>query len=110
MRPEALQFDKPCPRSGHSCVKGRFAYGYATHQVRILKPMIRDTIGEAWREVSWAEAMKLVAVRKWGIQSKYGRNSVGVITSSRCMDEERRPHQFFPAESCGNGPDPREPP
>ena len=26
---------------GHSCVKGRFAFGYATHKERILKPMIR---------------------------------------------------------------------
>ena len=26
---------------GHSCVKGRFAWGYATHRDRILKPMIR---------------------------------------------------------------------
>ena len=29
---------------GHSCVKGRFAWGYATHQERILKPMVRDKI------------------------------------------------------------------
>ena len=27
---------------GHSCVKGRFAYGYATHSDRMLKPMIRS--------------------------------------------------------------------
>ncbi len=28
---------------GHSCVKGRFAYGYAQHKDRILSPMIRET-------------------------------------------------------------------
>ena len=39
---------------GHSCVKGRFAYGYATHKDRILKPMIRGQIEDPWREVSWA--------------------------------------------------------
>jgi formate dehydrogenase major subunit len=44
---------------GHSCVKGRFAYGYATHKDRILKPMIRETITDPWREVSWDEAMAL---------------------------------------------------
>ena len=27
---------------GHSCVKGRFAWGYTTHKERILKPMIRE--------------------------------------------------------------------
>ncbi|MFN3576704.1 MAG: formate dehydrogenase subunit alpha [Tabrizicola sp.] len=73
---------------GHSCVKGRFAYGYAMHQDRILKPMIRETITEPWREVSWAEAMEFAAARMKGIQARYGRNSVGVITSSRCTNEE----------------------
>ncbi len=73
---------------GHSCVKGRFAYGYATHQDRILKPMIRDSINDPWQEVSWAEAMEFAANRMKGIQAKYGRNSVGVITSSRCTNEE----------------------
>ena len=29
---------------GHSCVKGRFAWGYATHQDRITTPMIRKKI------------------------------------------------------------------
>jgi hypothetical protein len=46
---------------GHSCVKGRFAWGYANHAERILNPMIRDTIDEPWREVSWEEAMSFAA-------------------------------------------------
>ncbi|MBS3978419.1 MAG: formate dehydrogenase subunit alpha [Rhodobacteraceae bacterium] len=73
---------------GHSCVKGRFAYGYATHQDRILKPMIRENISDPWQEVSWAKAMEFAAAKMKGIQAKYGRNSVGVITSSRCTNEE----------------------
>ena len=73
---------------GHSCVKGRFAYGYATHQDRILKPMIREAISDPWCEVSWEEAMEFAAARMKAIQAKHGRNSVGVITSSRCTNEE----------------------
>ncbi|WP_438986201.1 formate dehydrogenase subunit alpha [Marivivens donghaensis] len=73
---------------GHSCVKGRFAYGYATHQDRILNPMIRDTIDEPWREVSWDEALTFAATRMRGLQEKYGQKSIGVITSSRCTNEE----------------------
>ena len=73
---------------GHSCVKGRFAYGYASHQDRILSPMIRDSINDPWKEVSWAEAMEFAANRMKGIISKYGQKSVGVITSSRCTNEE----------------------
>src|SRR5579883_1478308 len=73
---------------GHSCVKGRFAWGYAIHKERILKPMIRETISEPWREVSWDEAFNFAAAKFKAIQTKYGRDSVGGITSSRCTNEE----------------------
>ncbi|MFN5526198.1 formate dehydrogenase subunit alpha [Bradyrhizobium sp.] len=73
---------------GHSCVKGRFAYGYATHKERILKPMIRESIDQPWREVSYDEAFTFAAQKMRGIQAKYGRDSIGGITSSRCTNEE----------------------
>jgi formate dehydrogenase major subunit len=73
---------------GHSCVKGRFAWGYANHKERILKPMMRETIAEPWREVTWEEAIGRVASEFKRIQGTYGRGSVGGITSSRCTDEE----------------------
>ncbi len=73
---------------GHSCVKGRFAWGYATHKDRILKPMIREKITDPWREVSWEEAIGRVASEFKRIQSKYGRGAIGGITSSRCTNEE----------------------
>jgi formate dehydrogenase major subunit len=73
---------------GHSCVKGRFAIGYATHPDRILKPMIRAKISDPWREVSWEEAIRHSASEFKRIQAKYGRDSIGGITSSRCTNEE----------------------
>ena len=73
---------------GHSCVKGRFAIGYATHQDRILKPMIRAKISDPWREVSWEEAIGYAAGEFKRLQAKYGRDSIGGITSSRCSNEE----------------------
>jgi formate dehydrogenase major subunit len=73
---------------GHSCVKGRFAIGYATHPDRILKPMIRSKISDPWREVSWDEAIGYAASEFRRIQAKYGRDSIGGITSSRCTNEE----------------------
>jgi formate dehydrogenase major subunit len=73
---------------GHSCVKGRFAWGYATHRDRILNPMIREKISDPWREVTWDEAIAHTAAEFKRIQAKYGRNSVGGITSSRCTNEE----------------------
>jgi formate dehydrogenase major subunit len=73
---------------GHSCVKGRFAWGYATHKERILKPMIRSKITDPWKEVSWDEAFAYTAAEFKRIQAQYGRGSVGGITSSRCTNEE----------------------
>lgn len=73
---------------GHSCVKGRFAYGYAAHRDRVLKPMIRDRIEDPWREVSWEEAIAYTARRFREIQARYGKGAIGGITSSRCTNEE----------------------
>ncbi len=73
---------------GHSCVKGRFAWGYATHQERITKPMIRVNISDPWREVSWDEAFSHTASELARISAKYGKNALGGITSSRCTNEE----------------------
>ncbi|HLQ13970.1 MAG TPA: formate dehydrogenase subunit alpha [Steroidobacteraceae bacterium] len=73
---------------GHSCVKGRFAMGYTTHPDRIMKPMIRASINDPWQEVSWETAIGHAASELRRIQSKYGRDSIGGITSSRCTNEE----------------------
>jgi formate dehydrogenase major subunit len=73
---------------GHSCVKGRFAWGYTTHKERILHPMIREKITDPWREVSWEEAFDYAASEFKRIQAEYGRDSIGGITSSRCTNEE----------------------
>ena len=73
---------------GHSCVKGRFAWGYSTHRERVLDPLIRESIHDPWRKVSWEEAIQYSAKRFKEIQEEHGRKSVGGITSSRCTNEE----------------------
>src|SRR5262245_19003111 len=73
---------------GHSCVKGRFAFGYAHHKDRILKPMMRESIDQPWREVSWEQAIERVASEFKRLQSTHGRLAIGGITSSRCTNEE----------------------
>jgi formate dehydrogenase major subunit len=87
---------------GHSCVKGRFAFGYATHTDRITTPMVRDSIDQPWRKVSFEEAFEFAAKRIHGIQAKYGRNSVGGITSSRCTNEETYLVQKLVRAAFGN--------
>jgi formate dehydrogenase major subunit len=73
---------------GHSCVKGRFAWGYAQHQDRVLKPMVRESIDQPWREVSWEEALSFAASRFKAIAAQHGNNALGGIVSSRCTNEE----------------------
>ncbi|MDM4768015.1 formate dehydrogenase subunit alpha [Pelomonas sp. SE-A7] len=73
---------------GHSCIKGRFAWGYATHADRITKPMIRASIDDPWQEVSWEAALTHAASEFRRLQAKYGKDSIGGITSSRCTNEE----------------------
>ena len=73
---------------GHSCVKGRFAFGYATHKDRITEPMIRENITDPWHTVSWDEAYKFAADGLKTAQEKYGVKAIGGITSSRCTNEE----------------------
>ncbi|MFO1054949.1 MAG: formate dehydrogenase subunit alpha [Planctomycetota bacterium] len=87
---------------GHSCVKGRFAWGYATHPDRIKKPMIRSSIDEPWREVGWDEAIAHTANEFRRIQAKYGRGSIGGITSSRCTNEETYLVQKLVRAAFGN--------
>lgn len=88
--------------NGHSCVKGRFAFGYATHGDRVTEPMIRDSIEEPWKRVSWDEAVTFAAGRIRAIQEQYGRESVGGITSSRCTNEETYLVQKLVRAAFGN--------
>jgi len=87
---------------GHSCVKGRFAFGYATHADRITTPMIREKIGDPWRKVSWEEAIAHAASEFKRIQAKHGRGAVGGITSSRCTNEETYLVQKLVRAAFGN--------
>ena len=87
---------------GHSCVKGRFAWGYASHPDRILNPMIRAKTSDPWKEVSWDEAIAHVAAEFKRIQAKAGKDSIGVITSSRCTNEETFLVQKLARAAFGN--------
>ncbi len=87
---------------GHSCVKGRFAWGYATHKDRITTPMIRKSIHDPWEKVTWDVAINYAASEMQRIQKKYGRDSVGAISSSRCTNEEVYVVQKLVRAALGN--------
>ena len=87
---------------GHSCVKGRFAWGYTTHKDRITTPMIRKSIKDSWEKVTWDEAINYAASEIKRIQKKHGFDSVGAISSSRCTNEETYLMQKIVRAAFGN--------
>lgn len=92
-------YEAPVNR-GNLCVKGRFGYDFIQHPDRITKPLIRregvtDTSPEVlknpmavFREAEWDEALNLVASKFTELRDKYGTDSVGGFSSSRCTNEE----------------------
>jgi formate dehydrogenase alpha subunit len=78
--------DGPVNR-GQACVKGRFGLDEIVHHPdRLTTPLIRR--GGRLEEASWEEALNLVAERFSEIKNKYGPNSLGAFSSSRCTNEE----------------------
>ncbi len=79
--------------SGHTCLKGRFAFKFYKHPERLQYPMIRKN-GNLER-VSWDEAYDFIANKLVEIKSKYGPNAIGGISSARCTNEENYLMQKF---------------
>ncbi len=88
--------------AGHACIKGRFAWGYATHPERITTPMIRAKVSDPWRKVSWQEALDHAAGEFRRIQKTHGVHSIGAIASSRCTNEEDYLVQKLARAAFGN--------
>ncbi len=78
-------YDAPVNK-GNLCIKGRYGYDFIHHKDRITTPLIRE--GDGFREASWDEALTLVAERFNALIKKYGADTVGGFSSSRCTNEE----------------------
>jgi formate dehydrogenase major subunit len=75
------------PANGVStCVKGKFAWDHINHKDRLTIPLIRE--GDEFREASWEEALSLMARRLSEIKAQSGPDSIGLISSSKCTNEE----------------------
>ena len=73
---------------GKLCIKGWNAHGFVHHPDRLTKPLIRDEKGGPLREVSWDEALDLVASRLNQIQADHGPDAIGFLASAKCTNEE----------------------
>jgi formate dehydrogenase major subunit len=69
-----------------TCIKGKFGWDYVNSADRLTKPLVRE--GDGFREVSWEEALSLVARRFAEIKAETGPDSLAFISSSKCTNEE----------------------
>jgi formate dehydrogenase major subunit len=80
------------------CVKGRYGYDYIHHPDRLLKPRVRKYLLEGvprkavergeWVEVDWDTALNIACQKLREIRNTHGGDSVGVLTSAKCTNEE----------------------
>jgi formate dehydrogenase (NADP+) alpha subunit len=100
---------------GWTCVKGRFGHDYVHHPDRLTKPKvrryllegkekadIRDSIRDTrtanneeqistpwdWVETDWETALDITARKLREIRDTFGGDSIGVLASAKCTNEE----------------------
>lgn len=76
-----------------TCVKGKFGWEFVNSPERLLHPLIRK--GDRFVQVSWDEALDYTATRLREIRDNYGPDAIGVISSSKCTNEENYLMQKF---------------
>jgi predicted molibdopterin-dependent oxidoreductase YjgC len=72
---------------GKLCIKGWQGYGFVNNKDRLKSPLIKDE-KEQFKVASWETAIGLVHDKLSDIISKYGPDSVGILASARCTNEE----------------------
>jgi formate dehydrogenase alpha subunit len=71
---------------GNTCVKGRFGFDYVHNPDRLREPLIRE--GGKLRPASWDEALHRVTEELKRIKTQHGPDSIGVLVSAKCTNEE----------------------
>lgn len=86
----------------HLCVKGRYGYDFIHHTDRLTKPMVRQYLLDEykgkpsprpagrgpWVETDWDTALDITAGKLRHARDTYGADTVGVLTSAKCLNEE----------------------
>ena len=87
------------PNNGNLCVKGKFAYNFINHKDRLKKPLIKKD--GKFAEAGWDEAIDFISSRLKDIKEKHGPDSIGVLSSARCTNEENYVIQKFARAAIG---------
>jgi predicted molibdopterin-dependent oxidoreductase YjgC len=80
---------------GNLCVKGRFGYDFVYSPDRLDTPLVRRHRRAEPQPSGWNEALDVVADRLGAIRREYGPESVAVLASAKCTNEENYLLQKF---------------
>jgi formate dehydrogenase alpha subunit len=95
----SVRADEKSPvNEGELCVKGRFGLDFVNHSDRLTRPLIRkdgasktdvfDPPSDAFREADWDEALSLVAENLSVVRDRHGPDSIGLLSSAKCTNED----------------------
>lgn len=81
------------------CVKGRYGYDFIHHPDRLTRPKVRRYLLEGgqksrqgsgwdWVDTDWETALSITANKLLSIRNSAGPDSIGILTSAKCLNEE----------------------
>jgi len=82
---------------GRLCIKGWQGHEYIHSPERLIAPLIKK--GNRFREASWNEAYQLITNKFSQIRTQYSSDSIAVLSSAKCTNEENYLMQKF-ARAC----------
>jgi predicted molibdopterin-dependent oxidoreductase YjgC len=92
------------------CVKGRYGYDFVHHPERLRKPRVREYLLEKkprqngrgnWVEVDWDTALSITAKKLVEYRDNDGPDSIGILTSAKCLNEENYLMNKFARQAIG---------
>lgn len=107
-----VEDDSP-PNGIALCVKGRYGYTFVNHEDRLTNPKVRQYLLEGdgirpykedrgnWVDVDWDTALNVVAKRFSQIRKESGGDSIGILASAKCTNEENYIFQKFARQVIG---------
>ena len=72
---------------GNLCVKGKFGLDFVNSPERLDSPIVKTESGK-FKKVEWEKAIEIVSNKLLDIKSKYGPDSIAVLSSAKCTNEE----------------------
>lgn len=89
----ARPIEENSPNGVTLCVRGAYGYDFIHSPERLTQPLLK--VNGEFKAVSWEEALDVAASRLGQIKATYGPDSLAVLGSSKCTNEENYLLQKF---------------